>query len=217
MNTIFDIFLWLHITGGSIGLLTGLVNILRFKGDLVHKQIGRLFFIAMLMTGFSSLVLASIHTSYFLWMVGVFTLYMVFSGKRYLMHKNQYQRHEMLADWTISILMLIAGVVFLGMGVFALVSANSFGWVFVVFGTLGLLFVRRDFNHYRNKSTSKNQWLMGHLQRMVGSFIAALTAFLVVNAEHFPDRIPSFVYWLIPTFLLTPLIVFWSRKYGKLE
>jgi uncharacterized membrane protein YbaN (DUF454 family) len=48
---------------------------------------------------------------------------------------------------------------------------------------------------------------------MTGGFIAALTAFLVVNAKYFPEQIPGFVYWLLPTIIFTPLIITWSSKY----
>jgi len=48
---------------------------------------------------------------------------------------------------------------------------------------------------------------------MTGSFIAAMTAFLVVNATYFPDQIPSFICWLLPTVTLTPLIVKWNGQY----
>jgi len=85
----------------------------------------------------------------------------------------------------------------------------------VTFGLLGLLFVRQDFQNYRGKAKAKNYWLLAHLQRMTGAFIAALTAFLVVNAQHLPNQIPGFIYWLLPTLIFTPLIISWSRKREK--
>jgi uncharacterized membrane protein len=212
-NTIFEIFLVLHIVGGAIGLLTGMLNILRKKGDKNHKFIGKIFFVSMLTTGISSLVLAYLNPNYFLFMVGVFTLYMVCSGQRYLKHKQQDKLDSKLIEWTITILMLLAGLLFVGIGILAILKSNLFGLVFITFGSFGLLFVRQDFKNYNNKTTIKNYWLVSHLQRMTGSFIAASTAFLVVNAQYFPDQIPSFVYWLLPTVIFTPMIIKWSRKY----
>ena len=40
--------------------------------------------------------------------------------------------------------------------------------------------------------------------------IAAMTAFLVVNVND--TRIPGFVVWLLPTAVLVPFIVRWSRQ-----
>ena len=213
MNIIFKVFLILHIVGGSVGLLSGLLNIIRKKGDKNHKLIGKLFFVSMLIVGASSLVLSFLHPNYFLFMVGVFTLYMVSSGQRYLNHKQQDKLESKLIDWTITISMLFAGLLFIGIGILTIIKPNLFGLVFITFGSLGLLFVRQDFKNYNDTTTIKNYWLIGHLQRMTGGFIAALTAFLVVNAKYFPEQIPSYVYWLLPTIILTPLIIKWSGKY----
>jgi hypothetical protein len=43
---------------------------------------------------------------------------------------------------------------------------------------------------------------------MIAGYIAALTAFLVVNNTY----LPSIVAWLLPTVIFTPLIFYWSKK-----
>jgi uncharacterized membrane protein len=211
MNIIFKLFLILHIVGGSIGLLTGMMNILRKKGDKNHKFVGKIFLNSMLVAGVSSLILASIHPNSFLFMVGIFTLYMVGSGQLYL--KRQDKLSPKYLEWTLTILMLLAGILFVGMGVLALIKSNLFGLVFITFGCLGLVFVRQDFMNHKGQSDIKNYWLVAHLQRMTGGFIASLTAFLVVNAKYFPEQIPSFLFWLLPTLIFTPLIIKWVRKF----
>lgn len=184
------------------------------KGDLKHKKLGKVFTVSMLTAGFSSLVLAVLHPSQFMFMVGVFTVYMVGTGNRYLklkmLHKNQKPK---IMDWILTISMLLAGILFIGLGVQGLLKSNFFGIVFVTFGFLGLLFVRHDIRNYSGKSNISNYWLSEHLQRMIGAFIASSTAFLVVNAKYLPEYIPIIVYWLLPTIILTPLIVKWARKY----
>jgi uncharacterized membrane protein len=213
MNILFKVFLILHIIGGSTGLIAGMFNILRQKGDKNHKLIGKIFFVSMMIAGTSSLVLAYLNLNFFLFMVGVFTLYMVGSGQRYLKHKQLSKHISKRLDWAITILMLVAAILFVATGISAIIKSNLFGLVILTFGGLGLLFVRQDAINYNNKSTLKNYWLVAHLQRMIGGFIAALTAFLVVNAKYFPDQIPGFVYWLLPTAFLTPMIIKWSKIY----
>ena len=212
MNLAFKVFLTLHVVSGSVGLLSGLLNILRPKGDKSHKQVGKIFFVSMLVAGISSLVLSLIHPNYFLFMVGVFTLYMVGSGQRYLSHKQHDKIHSKGIDWVLTIFMLIAGVLFVGIGILTILKSNLFGIVFTTFGCLGLLFVWQDIHNFNGKSALKNYGLICHLQRMTGGFIAALTAFIVVNAKYFPEQIPGFVYWLLPTIIFTPLIIKWSSK-----
>jgi hypothetical protein len=51
-----------------------------------------------------------------------------------------------------------------------------------------------------------------HLQRMLGALIASISAFLVVNYRWFPEELPAPILWLFPTFVLTPILVFWSRR-----
>lgn len=212
MDIVFNIFLILHIVGGTIGLLTGLINIIRKKGDKPHKLVGRMFYYSMLTAGGSSLVLSNLHPSLFLFMVGVFTLYMVVSGQRYLKHKQEVSHADKQIDWAVTLFMLLAGLLFIGIGISGVVRENYFGIVYIVFGGLGLLFVRQDYYNFRGKSILRNYWQVGHLQRMTGAFIASLTAFLVVNSKYIPDIFPGFLYWILPTIILTPLIIKWSRK-----
>lgn len=214
MDTSFTLFLILHIAGGSVGLLTGFFNILRKKGDRKHILIGKLFVYSMLTAGISALVLSVLHPNYFLFAVGIFTIYMVSTGNRYIYLKmlNDDQSPKPI-DRIITLTMLLAGLFFTGLGISHLAKANFFGLVFIMFGFFGLLFVRQDFKNYRGKTDIKNYWLVAHLQRMTGGFIAALTAFLVVNAKYLPEQIPGFLYWLLPTIILTPMIIRWSRKF----
>lgn len=47
-----------------------------------------------------------------------------------------------------------------------------------------------------------------HMTRMMGAMIAVITAFLVVNVRFSP----SWVIWIAPTMVLTPLIALWSKR-----
>lgn len=214
METIFRIFLIIHITGGAVGLLTGILNMIAKKGDSRHKIVGKIFFFAMLTAGLSSLVLSTLKPSLFLFIVGIFTVYMVGTGYSYLHLKmlNKNQKPKMI-DWTLTIAMMLAAFLFIGIGIMSLLKSNLFGLVFITFGSLGLLFVRHDFKNYSGKSHLLNYWLSEHLQRMIGAFIASSTAFLVVNAKYLPESIPIIVYWLLPTLIFTPLIIKWANKY----
>ena len=214
MDIIFNTFLTLHILGGTFALLTGLINLVRKKGDRTHKSVGKVFFISMLTAGGSAFVLATIRPNHFLFMVGVFTVYMILTGYRYLRLKSPKTGGKPTAfDWALSALMTLAGIYFIVLGVMRLLQSNFFGIVFIVFALLGGLSIIQDFKYFRGRTQLANYWLLAHIQRMIGGFIAAVTAFLVVNATHFPAQIPAFVYWLLPTVILTPLIVYWSGKY----
>jgi uncharacterized membrane protein len=214
MQFVFRIVLTIHIFGGATALLTGILNMVTRKGYSKHKIIGKVFSISMYFAGVSSLALSVLHPSYFMFMVGIFTLYMVGTGNRCLQLKLHNKNHKpKTIDWILTIVMLIAGLLFIGLGTINLLKSNFFGLVFLLFGFIGLLFIRNDFKNYRGKSDLLNFYLITHIQRMIGAFIASLTAFLVVNAKYLPEFIPHIIYWILPTVILTPFIIKWIRKH----
>jgi len=204
--TLFSIFLWLHIISGSIGLLSGTVNLVKRKGDKAHKIIGKVFFVSMCLAGVSSLILASIHPNQFLFVMGVFTLYQVLTGQRYLILKKQQASYY---EWFLTASMLIFAIYFAGYGAYKLYQGVFFGIVLMVFGLFALLMVKTDYANYTGKPMYKNFCLVTHLQRMIGAYIASLTAFLVVNNT----ILPGVIAWLLPSVLLVPFIMAWSNKY----
>ena len=104
--------------------------------------------------------------------------------------------------------MLLFGLAFIAFGIKLFLQQEKFGIVFVVFGFISLRFMYTDWQNYTGKAKEKNYWLLAHLQRMTGAYIASLTAFLVVN-----KILPGIIVWLLPTVILTPLIIVWTRKY----
>ena len=54
-----------------------------------------------------------------------------------------------------------------------------------------------------------------YIGRMIGAYIASLTAFIVVNAKYFPIDIDPIILWLGPTLILTPFLVYWSKPFKK--
>jgi len=154
--------------------------------------------------------MAYLHPNPFLFVIGVFTSYMLLTGRRAL--KNKVPADTQLTDWLLTYTMLIFGLVFISFRLFNIIKENYFGTVLVVFGGISLLFVYQDFINFKGKSKVKNYGLVTHTQRMMGSYIASVTAFLVVNNTF----LPSVMAWLLPTACIVPLLVFWSRKYKVL-
>jgi hypothetical protein len=105
-------------------------------------------------------------------------------------------------------MLLFAGR-FIVFSIFYIIQGDSFTIVYLVFGGIGFLFSFQDWKNFSGRSRIKNFFLTTHIQRMTGSYIASVTAFLVVNNT----VLPSVVAWLLPTAILTPFIVKWVRKY----
>jgi uncharacterized membrane protein len=208
---LFTILLAIHITSGALGLVLGSVILGLKKGNALHKTLGKIFSIAMLSAGTSSLFLANMHPNTFLFAVGVFTIYLTTTGWRYLYLKNIAKGQKPIwIDWLLIITIAICSVWFIGKGVYLLISNNTFGSVLIVFGIVCALLIRKDILIYKGSLPFKNYWLTLHLQRMMGAYIASLTAFAVVNVTEGV----SILAWLLPGALITPLIFIWSKKYG---
>jgi hypothetical protein len=209
MEILFKIVLIIHVIAGSMGFFTGTLNIARKKGDVLHKRVGTWFLYSMLINGFAGLVMAVMHTNYFLLIIAVFSIYLVGTGQRSLSLKqlSKGQKPKNI-DWILSLSMLVFAIGFVGFGGYLIFNQNNFGIVMVVFGIISILMVLKDIKNYKGNSKFKNDWLLTHIQRMIGGYIAATTAFLVVNNT----ILPSVVAWLLPTVILTPLIFYWSKK-----
>lgn len=206
MNT-FKYLLYVHIFSGSISLILGLIVMITKKGTKNHKLIGKIYYYSMLLAALVSFPMSYLHSDYFLFIVGVFTTYMLLTGKRYLVIKKISDIKAV--DWILTITMLIFGIAFIAFGIYKIINHNSFGTVLLVFGAISCLFVWRDKRNFEGLSKYKNFGLVTHIQRMVASYIATVTAFLVVNNRILPDVVA----WLLPTALLVPLLVKWVIKY----
>lgn len=217
MKALYPYLLNIHILFGAFGLLSGSINLMLKKGGVIHKKIGFTFVLSMLITGISALLLATFSFNVFLFIVGIFTIYLVGTGQRYMQLRNLGKgQGPKLGDWILSYSMLIVGIIFICWGAYLLVfESDLMGITLLVFGGIGIQSVRKDLQNYRSKIKYKMYWLREHIIRITAAYIASFTAFIVVNQEKFPDSIPQVVFWLLPTIVLTPLISFWVRKYTK--
>lgn len=205
--TLFKTLQLIHIAGGTTSLLLGIIVLSLKKGDKRHKWLGNIYFYAMLIASIVAIPMSYLHPNYFLFIVAIFTIYMLLTGYRYLSKKKI--QDVSYIDWLLTGSILVFGFAFIGFGIYHIVKQDYFGIVLLVFGTICLLFAKKDYENFKGKSNIKNYWLTGHIQRMMGSYIASTTAFLVVNNT----VIPNIIAWLIPTFLIAPLITRWSKQH----
>ena len=218
--SIFNIFLALHVAGGGTGLLTGILSLSAQKGGNVHTKSGIVFYFAMLTVAATSFLLSVLHPNPFLFAVGVFTGYTTLTGRRYLTQKqkglaNQTDNFEKI----LVAIMFVFVLVFLYLGMSSLIKQNYFGIVFLVFGWGTFNMVREDYAIIQGKNTNPMLWLRMHISRMTGAWIAAFTAFIVVNGDKITALLPQnlatitfILLWLLPAFIGTPFIIYWLRK-----
>ncbi|WP_299218923.1 DUF2306 domain-containing protein [uncultured Aquimarina sp.] len=207
MESIITIFIYIHAGLGGIALLSGLVSLIAKKGNNTHKKAGLLFYYTMLSSAISAMTIAFLpnHESPFLFAVGLFSSYFIITGYRSLQLKKN--NHNLKIDKLISSIMLFVS---LGMIIYALINYPTINIVLLVFGIVGFIFPLSRLRLYAHPEKLKDKWLKLHLVNMIGGYISAATAFVVVN-----QSFPSFYGWFIPGILGGIYIWYWIRKINK--
>lgn len=196
-----------HAALGGIALLTGLIALLVKKGSKNHILSGKIFFWSMLTSGLVALVVSCLpdHENPFLFAVGVFSVYLICSGYRAIQYKNP--TVNLTFDKILAGSMIITG---LGMVLVPIIVKSEINIVLSVFGIFGIILSIQDFMGFRHLDRLRKSYLQAHLGKMIGGYIAAVTAFIVVN-----QIFPPLIGWLGPTVVLTPIIFYWTRKVKK--
>ena len=200
METIAFVLLIIHIAAGFTCLLSGFISIVTKKGGKYHRLSGKFYFIAMFTVIVTALLLAFYRSNIFLLLIASFSFYMTWAGIRSI--KNKSLQPNFL-DW----IFLFSAVITAGCMFYTL------NIVLIVFGSLFLVNIIQETTAFLQSKNGRfvgtNKWLIRHIGMMMGSFIATTTAFLVVNVQNFE---PSWLPWLAPTIVGSPLIAYFTRK-----
>lgn len=197
------VLLVIHIAGGVLALLSGVVAIAvqaRRGPHRVHVIAGRCFVAGMIMVVVAAIPLSVIIHSTLLFLIAVFSGYLTLVGWR--LAKNR-QGTPGAVDWGLDALMLAGSAAMVVVG--ALTLAKD-GIILLVFGVLGALLAAGHLRNLRRQPIRGRARIGDHLQFMIAAFIAAVTAFLVVQG------FIGIFGWFLPTIVLTPVIIVWKRK-----
>lgn len=200
----------IHAISGVLALLAGLLNIVGSKKGERHRKVGSFFVFMILTSALTGIILALQSGNWFLAAVGVFTAFMAYTGRVYH-RKNNFTVLDVVAVFTATGI----GLFMTGYGIGLLLGGVIFGRVHLVFGSILLALVRTDLLVITKRKSFSRVAGVQHISRMTGAFIAALTAFVVVNEALFANFEPGFIIWLLPTVLFTPFAVYWSRNFVK--
>lgn len=205
MEQVIKIFIYIHAFFGGIALLSGLASILFVKGSPKHKKAGKVFSYGMVISSLISLPICWLpnHENNFLFLIGIFTIYLVISGNRILLFKKKKEAN--FKDKFISSVMIIASVLMLLFGTYFLINNNSGGILYLFFGTTAFFISIRDFKFYKN--IDKTKILPFHIGKMSGAYIASITAFLVAAL-----KLEGLIYWILPSIIGTTFILYWIKK-----
>ncbi len=202
------ILIIIHAVFGGIALLAGIIPMVGKKGDKPHKLFGKIFVVCMLISALIALIIAVLpgHENPFLFGVGLFSSYLAYTGNRALKYKQA--NISLTQDKVVSALMALAGV---GMIIIPFMSMrDGLNVVSIVFGATAVAFAIRDLIIYSVPKAVQKKWLTLHVGKIVGSYIAATTAFIVTNS-----LLPGLLGWFLPGVLGSFFIAYWMRKIRK--
>ena len=202
------ILLPIHILAGTIALLCAALAVSSEKGKRLHVLSGRTYFWGMATIFLTAIPMSIISSNIFLFLIAIFSFYLAFAGMRFARNRKGVAT---TLDWITVSLMILSG---LGMLILALIfftNDNSQYIVLLVFGFLAIRLGYVDLMSYKNKTAKRKERISRHLTNMMGGTIAVITAVLVVN----PPFEPEWVWWVLPTVLITPVIFWWNFKILK--
>lgn len=198
MEQIYKPLLAFHIFCGMVSLITGLISMSAKKGQKIHKKSGLIYFYFMLATGITAIPISIYRNNIFLMVIAIFSLYLVITGYRMTLRKKG---NYNWFDVTVSVVMAIT----------SLYMISTLNIIVAVFGSIGFLNAVLDLKgiFFPAKEPVKLAWLYGHIGKMIGSYISAVTAFLLNNIHtEFPLLI-----WFGPTVIGVFFMRYWMRKY----
>src|ERR1700733_1075733 len=221
--TYLRVFLALHIACGVVAFVCAPVALSTAKGGKTHRRWGKIYFWAMAGVAVTALILSFALPIFFLAMVAVFSFYSAFAGYRILALKDMYTGARPKAvDWVAAVitglssfLLFLMGFLkpqLMGVGVVQ-IAGHTVRIVFVVFGIIGMRMGQASIAGFLNPPTEKMFWWFAHMQGMLGSYIAALTAFSAVNLTRWFGA--AWWVWLWPTIIGAPAIAVWTADYKK--
>ena len=201
--------IYLHALLGGVGLLAGGVSVVAVKGKRWHTRSGKVFSVAMIGSALISLVVASLpnHQNLFLFLIGIFTIYMVLAGNRALALNSRTKPQATAADKSISGTMLVGSVAMILIGGYGILTELPNSLLFLFFGGIGLFMTTSDFKTFRTFQQDRLAGVKSHIGRMVGAMIASVTAFIVAGLDF-----KTLAAWLSPTLLGVPYIIYWTRR-----
>ena len=200
-----EFLLPIHILVGTIALLCAALAVSSEKGKKIHVLSGRIYFWCMVVIFSTAIPMSIINNNIFLFLIAIFSFYLAFAGMRFARNRKGIAT---TLDWIAVSLMILSG---LGMWILAAIyftNDNSQYIVLLVFGFLAVFLGYGDYKSYKDKTATGKERIAKHLTNMMGGTIAVITAVLVVN----PPSNPEWVWWVLPTALIVPVIFWWNNQ-----
>jgi hypothetical protein len=200
-----DILLPIHILAGTVALLSAALAVSSEKGKRIHILSGRTYFWSMVGIFLTAIPMSIINSNIFLFLIAIFSFYLAFAGMRFAKNRKGIAT---TIDWIAVSLMTLSGLGMWALAIIYFINDNSQYITLLVFGFIALALGYGDYRSHKNKTAIGKERIAKHLTNMMAGTIAVITAVLVVNV----NIEPIWVWWVLPTVVISPIIAYWSKK-----
>lgn len=205
--------LWLHIGGGSLGMLSGAAALAFRKGGRLHRAAGAVFFVSMFVT-----YLIGAGVAPFLedgqrpnFVAGIMALYLLVTGWRAARQRETKAGIAEAAGLVIALAIAAAGAVFMQMG-----AASPTGTIdgsppqaFVLFTAAGALAAAGEANVLLRQGISGTARTARHLWRMCFSLFIASGSFFLGQMQVLPEVLRDSAFPFVAALAPLGLMIFW--------
>ena len=223
MDKVSTALLFLHITCGSISLITFWIPVFTKKGNKLHRKVGLVYVYMMAIVVVTAAILSienaiqgDINTALFLGFLSVLSGNPLWQGVAILKNKKTYSKSFLQIKAGFAILLFVFGVFLVSYGLF--IETEGIRILMFFFGFFGLTSIRDIIKLL--KSTPENlNWYQEHYKGMIVSGIAAYTAFLAFGGRQFMgDILPGMwqiLPWIAPTLIGVAAMRLMDRYYTR--
>jgi uncharacterized membrane protein len=211
-------FLAVHIAAGGGAFVLAPVALLTAKGGRAHRRWGKIYFWSMAVVAATAFVMSAYRPILFLALVAIFSFYNAFVAYRVLGQKAAVTGAKVVRplDWIGALFCFGASAALVLLGAFRPHLVNNLGIPAIVFGLIGMNISGRAMWGFTHPPREKMFWWYAHLQGMIGSYIAAWTAFCVVTVG--PLLHGAWWIWITPVAVGVPAMIattaYYKRKFA---
>lgn len=209
------VLLGVHIVSGGGAFVLAPLALVTAKGGRAHRRWGAIYFWCMAGVASTALIMAIWRPILFLALIAIFSFYTAFGAYRVLVQKAAWKGQSVVGalDWAAAILCFGACVALVLFGVCWPELIQNLRIPAVVFGLVGIRISARAMWRFTHPPIEKMFWWYIHLQGMIGSYIAAWTAFSLVTLG--PLLHGAWWLWLVPISVGLPAILVTTAYYRQ--
>jgi len=204
-----------HVTAGSGAFVLAPLALVTAKGSRAHRRWGKFYLWCMGAVAGTALILAAYRPILLLALIAIFSFYLAFGAYRVLGQKTLGKGAPKIEapDWVAALLCLVASATLALLGAVRPELVQNLRIPAIVFGLLGVRVSGRAIWRFTHTSTDKMFWWYTHLQGMIGSYIAAWTAFCLVTIG--PLVHGAWWLWLVPLSIGMPAVIATTAYYRR--